>query len=221
MNIDIEMGRLTERRKQLFVYNLRNSLIQSDVVEGGPKGRPYDFGGMGNVATMTSFQTVEEAWLELQDGADAEARAAAIVYLGENRYAPAVPQLTELVRESDPGTRYLAAKALGQLGDEAEAALPTLLEALRDNDMFLRAGITGALIKIGPPAAPGLTKALFDPSNAVKRAACKALGKIGSERAVPALKFSLRDGNEGVRRFAREALERIDSPAARDALKGD
>lgn len=168
---------------------------------------------------MASFQTAQEAWTALNKDDDEEARAAAIIYLGERRYAPAVPRLTELVRQSDPGTRYLAAKALGQIGDEAEAAAPTLLEALRDNDMFLRAGITGALIKIGPPAVPGLTNALFDPSSAVKRAACKALGKIGSERAVPALKFSLRDGNEGVRRFAREALERIDSPAAREALK--
>ena len=168
---------------------------------------------------MASFQTAQEAWTALHNGRDAEERAAAVVYLGENRYAPAVPQLTELLRESDPGTRYLAAKALGQIGDEAEAALPTLLNALRDHDMFLRAGITGALIKIGPPAVPGLTNALFDPSSAVKRAACKALGKIGSERAVPALKFSLRDGNRGVRKFAREALERIDSPAARQALK--
>ena len=170
---------------------------------------------------MSSFQSVSQAWQELQQGEDAEARATAIVYLGERRYAPAVPRLTELVRHADPGTRYLAAKALGQIGDEAEAALPTLLDALRDNDMFLRAGITGALIRIGPPAVPGLTRALFDPSSAVKRAACKALGKIGSERAVPALKFSLRDGNYGVRKFAREALERIDSPAARAALKAE
>ena len=170
---------------------------------------------------MTSFLTVEQAWRELQNGEDAEARAAAIVFLGESRYAPSVPRLTELLRQSDPGTRYLAAKALGQIGDEAEAALPTLLHALRDNDMFLRAGITGALIKIGPPAVPGLTNALFDPSNAVKRAACKALGKIGSERAVPALQFSLKDANPGVRKFAREALERIDTPAARAALNSD
>ena len=168
---------------------------------------------------MTSIQTVGDAWRMLQSD-DAEARAAAIVFLGDNRYAPAVPQLTEFVRQADPGTRYLAAKALGQIGDEAEAALPALLVAMRADDMFLRAAITGALIKIGPPAVPGLTRALFDPSNAVKRAACKALGRIGSERAVPALKFSLRDGNEGVRRFAREALERIDSPAARAALEG-
>lgn len=167
---------------------------------------------------MTSFDKVAEAWRTLQTNDDAEARAAAIVFLGDNRYAPAVPRLAELVRQADPGTRYLAAKALGQIGDEAEAALPALLAALRDDDMFLRAAITGAMIRIGPPAVPGLTRALFDPSSAVKRAACKALGRIGSERAVPALKFSLRDGNKGVRRFAREALERIDSPAARAAL---
>ncbi len=168
---------------------------------------------------MTAFKTVEEAWLELRNGSDDQRRAAAIAHLGEYRYAPSVPRLTELVRQSDPGTRYLAAKALGQIGDEAEAAVPVLLQALRDDDMFLRAGITGALIQIGYPAVPGLTRALFDPSSAVKRAACKALGKIGSERAVPALIFSLNDRNAGVRKFAREALTRIDSPAARDALR--
>ena len=168
---------------------------------------------------MTAFATIEEAWLELQNGTDDQRRAEAITHLGENRYAPCVPRLTELVRQADPGTRYLAAKALGQIGDEAESAVPVLLEALRDNDMFLRAGITGALIKIGYPAVPGLTRALFDPSSAVKRAACKALGKIGSERAVPALIFSLNDRNAGVRKFAREALTRIDSPAAREALR--
>lgn len=168
---------------------------------------------------MPVFTSAQEALLVLQTSQDAHRRAAAAVFLGESRYAPSVPRLTELVRESDPGTRYLAAKALGQIGDEAEAALPTLLAALRDNDMFLRAGITGALIQIGYPAVPGLTRALFDPSNAVKRAACKALGKIGSERAVPALINSLQDGNPGVRRFAREALERIDNPAARAALE--
>ena len=168
---------------------------------------------------MTAFATVEEALHALRDSADPQRRADAIVCLGQRTYAPAVPRLAELLREADPGTRYLAAKALGQIGDEAEAALPALLEALRADDMFLRAGVTGALIQIGYPAVPGLTRALFDPSNAVKRAACKALGRIGSERSVGALIYSLRDGNAGVRKFAREALERIDSPAAREALR--
>lgn len=167
---------------------------------------------------MNSFFTVEEAYETLQHNDDAQTRANAIVFLGENRYAPSVPHLADLVRESDPGTRYLAAKALGQIGDEAEASVPALLLAMRDNDMFLRAGITGALINIGYPAVPGLTKALFDHNKAVKRAAAKALGKIGSDRCVPALINSMSDTDPGVRKFVREALERIDSPEARDAL---
>ncbi len=167
---------------------------------------------------MTAFASVDEAAIALRDSQDAERRAAAVALLGEARYAPAVPRLIELLRGADPGTRYLAAKALGQIGDEAEAAVPALLDALRADDMFLRAGVTGALIKIGYPAVPGLTGALFDQRSAVKRAACKALGKIGSQRAVPALIFSLNDRNAGVRKFAREALERINSPEARAAL---
>ncbi len=155
----------------------------------------------------------------LQDKRDAQSRADAIRFLGDAQYAPAVPRLSELLRQADPGTRYLAAKALGQIGDEAESALPALLEALRADDMFLRAGVTGALIKIGAPAVPGLTRALFEPSSAVKRAACKALGKIGSERATQALIYTLNDGNAGVRKLAREALGRINSPAAREALQ--
>lgn len=167
---------------------------------------------------MTAFLTIEAACQALRQTEDAQARADAIVFLGENRHAPAVPQLTELVRQSDPGTRYLAAKALGQIGAEAEAALPTLLTALRANDIFLRASITGALISIGHPSVPGLTKALFDPNHAVKRAACKALGKIGSERSAPALIHSLNDSSASVRKLAREALLRINTAEARAAL---
>lgn len=167
---------------------------------------------------MPIFSTIEAAWQALRQTEDPQTRADAIVFLGENRCAPAVPKLTELLRQSDPGTRYLAAKALGQIGDEAEAAVPALLTAMRGNDIFLRAAITGALIRIGHPSVPGLTRALFDPSSAVKRAACKALGKIGSQRSVPALIHSLNDSNPGVRKLAREALARIDTPAARAAL---
>ena len=161
---------------------------------------------------MSDFRSLDAAFHTLANGVDAQRRAEAVRFLGERRYAPAVPRLIELVRESDPGTRYLAARALGQIGDEAEAAVPALLDALRGDDMFLRAGVTGALIKIGYPAVPGLTAALFDDSNAVKRAACKALGKIGSPRAAPALTNALRDNNHGVRKLAREALNRLEKP---------
>lgn len=166
---------------------------------------------------MTEQRHIEIAYNDLL-GDDENKRAAAIITLGEARYAPAVPRLTECVRHADPGTRYLAASALSKMGDEAESAVPTLLESLRDNDIFLRAAITGALIQIGAPAVPGLIRALFDDNRAVRRAAAKALGKIGDERAVAPLSVSLKDGDEGVRKFSEEALRRINTPKARAAL---
>lgn len=152
---------------------------------------------------------IEQAFHNLRHGAP-EARAEAIKLLGEAAYAPAVPDLTELVRAADPGTRYLAAVALGKIGDEAESAVPTLLIALRADDMYLRMAITGALIAIGQPAVAGLIKALFDQKPAVRRASAKALGKIGSRDAVNALKVAAKDGDAGVSRFAAEALARIE-----------
>ena len=145
---------------------------------------------------------------------DAEARAEAIDILGEAAYAPAVPALTELVEESDPGTQFLAARALGRIGDEAESAVPSLLVALRADDMYLRMAATGALISIGHPSVPGLIKALFDNKRAVRRASAKALGKIGHPRAISALSVVAKDPDAGVRRFANEALARLESNEA-------
>lgn len=152
--------------------------------------------------------------LETLINGEPEARAEAINTLGEAGYAPAVPHLRTLVREADPGTRFLAAKALGRIGDEAESAVPELLQALRANDMFLRAAVTGALIQIGHPAVPGLVKALFDQDKAVRRASAKALGKIGHERALPPLRVALNDSDAGVRKFCQQAIERIQQEGA-------
>lgn len=166
---------------------------------------------------MSNTERLEQLRQILTDGTP-EACAEAINLLGEARYAPAVPNLTALVREADPGTRYLAAQALSKIGDEAESAVPTLLKALRDDDMWLRAAVTGALIQIGNPSVPGLTKALFDDNKAVRRAAAKALGRIGSERAVSALTVALKDSDHAVKQFSAEALRRINTPEARAAL---
>ena len=157
---------------------------------------------------MTYEFTVEEAFAILQDG-DPQDRAEAIKYLGEERYAPAVPILSQFVEEADPGTRFLAAQALGRIGDEAESAVPALLLALRADDMYLRMATTGALIQIGHPSVPGLVKALFDRNKAVRRASAKALGKIGSKRAIKPLQVAVKDTDPTVRKMCQEALDRL------------
>ncbi|MGB1287896.1 MAG: HEAT repeat domain-containing protein [Aggregatilineales bacterium] len=158
---------------------------------------------------MDNMEMIVQAHNLLLNG-DADARAEAINVLGEAAYAPAVPALADLVQESDPGTRFLAAQALGRIGDEAESAVPALLKALRADDMYLRMAITGSLISIGEPAVPGLIKALFDNNRAVRRAAAKALGKIGHPRAISALRVANKDADAGVRKFANEALTRLE-----------
>lgn len=157
---------------------------------------------------MNQELNINSAFETLQTG-NPEARAEAIKYLGEESYAPSVPYLAQLVEESDPGTRYLAAQALGKIGDEAEAAVSSLLIGLRADDMYLRMAITGALIKIGNPSVPGLVKALFDNNKAVRRASAKALGKIGNKRAIKPLQVAVKDQDSGVRKMCQQALDRL------------
>jgi HEAT repeat protein len=149
------------------------------------------------------------------ESSDSEARAAAIGVLGDAQYLPAVPYLTEILI-SDPGLRFMVATALGKIGDATP--LPELLITLRDDDMWVRAAVTSALIKIGRPAVAGLIEAMGDGNKAVRRAAAKALGKIGDPQAVGKLLVGLLDIDNDVRRFSAEALGRIGSPNAIAAL---
>lgn len=159
---------------------------------------------------MTQNDMIQQAMEALHSG-DADERAKAIELLGEEQHHPAAEPISEILMEADPGTAFIAAKTLGQLADAV--AVPALLETLRYNDIWLRAATTGALIRIGVPSVEGLTHALTDADKAVRRAAAKALGKIGEtgndNQAVKALSAALLDVDDGVRRFAAEALGRL------------
>ena len=155
-----------------------------------------------------NLQTIEEAMRNLSAD-NADLRAAAIEALGQHAHKPAVEPLTTLVEDVDPGTRYMIVQALGRIA--SPQAAPTLLKALRWDDIFTRAAATGALIQIGEPAVDGLADALRDENKMVRRAAAKALGKIGiaSDAALTGLSTALLDVDSSVRRFAAEALGRL------------
>lgn len=155
---------------------------------------------------MAAYFDLDSALADLESE-DEALRHAAIEYLGEARQYAAVTRLTAILLDSTPGTRYMAGLALGKIAHEE--AIPSLLVALRGDDMWVRVAVTDALIKIGQASVPGLIEAVSDDNKAVRRAAAKALGKIGHESAVPVLEEALSDGDEAVRRFAAEALKRI------------
>lgn len=155
-----------------------------------------------------SIEQIERA-MEALYSTDAEDRVEAITLLGEVEHQPAVEHLVKIVEDVDPGTRYIIVQALGRIA--SEDSIPTLLRAMRWDDIFTRAAATGALIQIGEATLDGLVEGLRDENKAVRRAAAKAIGKIGiaTENAVMGLSAALLDIDSGVRRFAAEALGRL------------
>ena len=95
----------------------------------------------------------------------------------------AVPLLTDLLKDRDSTVRSSAAYALGEFGPEARAAIPALMELLKDKDAS-RAAAASALGDIGPEASaatPAIIELLNDENEKVRRDADEALEKIRNE----------------------------------------
>jgi hypothetical protein len=74
--------------------------------------------------------------------------------------------------------RARAARALGGLGADARAAIPVLLESLRDREAIVRYDAAKALEKMGDAAKDALAQALQDDDEVVRRIASEALARI-------------------------------------------
>lgn len=115
-------------------------------------------------------------------------------------------------------TRQQAARDLGQLGLEAQDALPDLLAAVRDPDAGVRGAAVAALGLLGtgdPAVVPAIVAKLKDPAPFVRRAAAEALGILGQQPkvSVPALVAALGDRDPGVRQAAITAFGMLESSA--------
>jgi HEAT repeat protein len=89
------------------------------------------------------------------------------------------PTLLKRLKDTDPKTRYYAARELGHIGNHAEEVVPALIEALKDEDKDVRMRVAYSLGEIGSPdakpAIPALETALKDPDATVRKAADYAL----------------------------------------------
>jgi quinoprotein glucose dehydrogenase len=140
--------------------------------------------------------------------ADAEVRAQSAKVLGDEKYAPAGPELLNLLKDSSPRVRAFAAIALGRL--QYAAATELLLAALRENedrDPVLRyalvSGLEGAASR-GTLAEVGRR----DPSRAVRIGVVNALRRSGD----PAVADFLEDADpwvvaEAARAICDESIE--------------
>jgi HEAT repeat protein len=188
-------------------------------------------GGFGDAAVPAIPALVNA----LKDG-DGLTRWYAAGVLGElgSKATAAVPGLIALLRSKEqvpgaPGTMgfggmatkpdglpVIAAKALGQIGLEARAAVTPLIEVLVSPDPALRTAAVQALGRIGrdaAPAAANLARLLTDPEWSIADYAAEALGHIGAP-AVTVLMEALRSRNADVRRRAVSALGGVGPDAA-------
>ena len=137
--------------------------------------------------------------------------------------AASIPPLVEFIRDCGQEEKYRwhAAEILAQLG---LVALPSLLEAMDDDDIVVRMAAIDALPLVGPRSAeaiPKLTRYLAEPS--VSDTAAVALARIagleGAPEKTPAFKALARafeGGDRSLRRRVIPALEllgRTSSPA--------
>jgi HEAT repeat protein len=136
--------------------------------------------------------------------------------------ASEVAALSDALQDELDVVRFHAAIALGNVGREAQPALPALIHAaLWDEDPAVRVGAALALWKIdrkGPLVIPALMKALDDANELICWIAADWLGQLGpaAREAVPALRQALRRPFKItlIRAGVALALERIDPQAA-------
>jgi HEAT repeat protein len=115
----------------------------------------------------------------------------------------------------DEHAQILAARAIGDLGPKAAAAVDDLLPLLKNDHPLVRQMAAYALSACGRPAAglPPLVDSLQDPNPLIRRFAAQLLEKLGpaARPAVAALNLARRDDDEEVRDFATRAMRRIQS----------
>jgi HEAT repeat protein len=132
---------------------------------------------------------------------------------------PEIAELVQALNDPDAATRFSAAQALGEGGDESQSAVGLLLQkALRDPDGGVRLEAAMALYKIDRHAEkilPMLIKALQDADEVRRWIAADCLGEIGpaAREAVPALHALLQQQFKSplIRASVALALEKIEA----------
>jgi HEAT repeat protein len=160
--------------------------------------------------------------LPLADDPDVKVRRAAIESLGRLGDPSVAARLVGHASEEDPEIRAAAVAALGRLGgDEARGCA---MAALRDPIAAVRVAGVAAAETLGSAAVPPLLEALRDEDHDVRLQAASTLGRLRDDRALEALLAALTDESASVRTEAARALgllgDRARGPML-ELLRGD
>ena len=133
--------------------------------------------------------------------------AEALGEIGDARAVKPLTQAFEFDLMAYPYARRKAEEALVKMGDRA---VEPLIQALKEEDEYVRPEVAKVLGNIRDlRAVEPLVQALKDEDWAVRGTAAKALGNLGDKRAIEPLVEALRDEDKEVRSAAKDALRRI------------
>ena len=127
-----------------------------------------------------------------------------------------VDAVIQKLQKGTPDQRRLAARELGNLGEEAKKAIPSLINASKDKDVYVRRFAVQSLGKLAPAKgiAPALIAALKDPNARVVSAAAAAMANVGKEGVKPLATIAQNKAySASVRRNAITALGKMGSDA--------
>jgi HEAT repeat protein len=124
----------------------------------------------------------------------------------------AAPVLIAALKSPNRANRLLALQILARIGAGEKEVLPAVKTVLADPDAVVRQRAFEALEQIGPAAVPGLVERLRDGDPGVRRECAACLGRIGavSKDVRPRLTDALKDDDKQVRVAAAGALLRLD-----------
>lgn len=139
---------------------------------------------------------------------DERVRGVAVKQLDGIDAASTAAPLRAALADSSWEVRWLACRALGDLGDGAAVAVPDLRAALESGLGRIRTRAAITLAEIGASAVEATRTALASGDPDVRRRAAWVLGQIGQPAAVaiPDLEHALRDADAEVRAQAEYAL---------------
>jgi len=112
-----------------------------------------------------------------------------------------VAALISGVVSDDDAVRVVAADALALIGSRARSVAPILIAQLNDDQPWVRAACSGALVSMGKEAVPALIHAFKTETGGIRIRSGFALGAIGpaAEDAVPVLEAAMEKENEVMR----------------------
>jgi HEAT repeat protein len=176
------------------------------------------------IAGYFAYDNCIEGLFDCTADPEERVRRAAIEHLPYVEDERVFSTLVQAIAAKTPGVRQAAAHALGEL--ENPLAIAYLLNAFHDEDPWVRYQAVrsiGRYSSVGwaPPTIRDVCEALkqlvqTDPANQVRAAAAEALGRVGSEDAVPILAslIEVPEGDGDVARAALTALGQVQSTEA-------